>query len=326
MEQTEKRAKERADTVDLTSSFSTTSSFCSTSSSPSSLESSPISTSSLQTSSLSGAHPPSMTPEADTESVRRGYPPSIPECHEQGKMEVDHPAAMHPASEDKKKNKNPDVHQEIEQRWHQVETTPLREEKQVAINTASGNSSNSDRLPADELAVLLDKELGEKQQELDRLQKQNNVFKRAPGGCTWEGTQCQTGLCAAECNIPFLFTAKSADLAQQQIRTLKRSYTEAQDAVDHHESGIQALQTKLASAMAEIWASEQAVARMRNELKLEQNRSKEQEDEYGRGEATLRAQLKDSEDRLREVEASLLERNQALRHLERQQALQRGPC
>ncbi|XP_033974822.1 myosin phosphatase Rho-interacting protein isoform X4 [Trematomus bernacchii] len=374
MEQTEKRAMERADTVDLTSSFSTTSSFCSTSSSPSSLASSPISTSSLQTSSLSGAHPPSMTPEAEKESVRRGVlphgttsaqhmpntvtvtmtstlnttspvPPSIPECHEQGKMEVDHPAPMHPASEDKKTNKNPDVHQEIEQRWHQVETTPLREEKQVSINTASGNSSNSDRLPADELAALLDKELGEKQQELDRLQKQNYVLKeqledalgREHSARQGYVLQSATSPSSSPQRVPWqrlhtlnedlqgeLETQKrKQDLAQQQIRTLKRSYTEAQDAVDHHESGIQALQTKLASAMAEILASEQAVARMRNELKLEQKRSKEQEDEYGRGEATLRAQLKDSEERLREVEASLLERNQALRHLERQQALQR---
>lgn len=116
---------------------------------------------------------------------------------------------------------------------------------------------------------------------------------------------------------------RKQDLAQQQIRTLKRSFTEAQDAVDRHETDIQALQAKLAAAMAEILASEQAVARMRNELKLEQERSKEQEEEYGRSETTLRAQLKDSEDRLREVEASLLERNQALRHLEHQQALQR---
>lgn len=113
------------------------------------------------------------------------------------------------------------------------------------------------------------------------------------------------------------------DVAQQQIRALKRSYTEAQDAVDRHETDIQALQVKLASAMAEILAGEEAVARMRNELKLEQERSKEQEEEHGRSETTLRAQLKESEDRLREVEASLLERNQALRHLERQQALQR---
>lgn len=116
---------------------------------------------------------------------------------------------------------------------------------------------------------------------------------------------------------------RKQDLAQQQIRSLKRSYTEAQDAVDRHETDIQALQAKLAAAMAEIFASEQAVARMRNELKLEQERSKEQEEEYNSSERTLRAQLKDSEDRLREVEASLLERNQALRHLEHQQALQR---
>lgn len=116
---------------------------------------------------------------------------------------------------------------------------------------------------------------------------------------------------------------RKQDVAQQQIRTLKRSYTEAQDAVGRHETDIQALQAKLASAMAEILASEEAVARMRNELKLEQERSREQEEEQGRSETTLRAQLKESEDRLREVEARLLERNQALRHLERQQALQK---
>lgn len=113
------------------------------------------------------------------------------------------------------------------------------------------------------------------------------------------------------------------DVTHQHIQTLRRSYTEAQDAVDPHHADVQALQTKLAAALAEIFAGEQAVVRMRNELKLEQERSKEQEEEHGRSEATLRAQLKDSEDRLRDVEAHLLERNQALRHLEQQQALQR---
>uniref|UniRef100_A0A673BWJ3 Myosin phosphatase Rho interacting protein n=1 Tax=Sphaeramia orbicularis TaxID=375764 RepID=A0A673BWJ3_9TELE len=142
MQQTEKPPKERADTVDLSSSFSTTSSYCSPSSSPSSLASSPVSTSSLHTSSVSG-------------------------------MEVDHPVAMHTAGEDKRDNKTSDVREEIEQRWHQVETTPLREEKQVPITT----TSNSERLPAHELAALLDKELGQKQKELDRLQKQNNLLK-----------------------------------------------------------------------------------------------------------------------------------------------------
>uniref|UniRef100_A0A672G1X1 Myosin phosphatase Rho interacting protein n=1 Tax=Salarias fasciatus TaxID=181472 RepID=A0A672G1X1_SALFA len=95
----------------------------------------------------------------------------------QGKMEVDHPAALRSEKDDKKDNRSPDVREEIEQRWHQVETTPLREEKQVPITTALANSSNSDRLPPHELAALLDKELGQKQKELDRLQKQNNLLK-----------------------------------------------------------------------------------------------------------------------------------------------------
>ncbi|XP_019938720.2 uncharacterized protein [Paralichthys olivaceus] len=374
MEETEKPVKERADTVDLSSSFSTTSSYCSPSSSPSSLASSPVSTSSLQTSSVSGAHPPSVTEEAEKGNVRRGTPPhsttsathmpntvtvtmtstlntmptaqpSTPVSQEQGKMEVDHPTAMHSASEDKKDNSTSGVHKEIEQRWHQVETTPLREEKQVPITTAVANSANSERLPAHELAALLDKELGQKQKELDQLQKQNNILKeqledalgREHSAREGYVLQSATSPSSSPHRVPWQRLHKlnqdlqgeleaqkrKQDLAQQQIRTLKRSYTEAQDAVDRHETDIQALQGKLACAMAEILASEQAVARMRNELKLEQERSKEQEVEYGKSEATLRAQLKDSEDRLREVEACLLERNQALRHLEHQQALQR---
>lgn len=370
MEQTEKPVKERADTVDLSSSFSTTSSYCSASSSPSSLASSPISSSSLQTSSASGAHPPSMTEEAEKENVKRGIPPhsttstnrtantvtvtvisalspaspvqqSTPEIQEQGKMEVDHPAAISPASEDKD-SRSSGVQDEIEQRWHQVETTPLREEKQVPITTALGNS---ERLPAHELAALLDKELGQKQKELDQLQKQNSLLKEQLEDALVREQSAREGYVlqstpppsSSPNRVPWQHLhrlnqdlqgelesqKRKQDLAQQQIRTLKRSYTEAQDAVERHETDIQALQSKLASAMAEILASEQAVVRMRNELRLEQERSKEQEEEYSRSEATLRAQLKDSEDRLREVEANLLERNQVLRHLERQQALQR---
>uniref|UniRef100_A0AAX7TPH2 PH domain-containing protein n=1 Tax=Astatotilapia calliptera TaxID=8154 RepID=A0AAX7TPH2_ASTCA len=197
MERKEKPVKERADTVDLSSSFSTTSSYCSASSSPSSLASSPVSSSSLQTSSASAAHPPSITEEAEKENVNGGTsstartPNTVtvtvistlnatspvqqptPGIQEQGKMEVDHPAAISPASEDKD-SRSSDVQDEIEQRWHQVETTPLREEKQVPITTALGNS---ERLPAHELAALLDKELGQKQKELDQLQKQNNLLK-----------------------------------------------------------------------------------------------------------------------------------------------------
>lgn len=113
------------------------------------------------------------------------------------------------------------------------------------------------------------------------------------------------------------------DLTNLQVNSLRRSYSEAQDRIGHHESEIEALHTKLASAMAEIVASEQAVAHMRSELKLEQSRCREHEEEWSRNENTLRAQLRDSEERLQDVETSLLEKTQALRLLERQQALQR---
>ncbi|XP_075890566.1 myosin phosphatase Rho-interacting protein isoform X5 [Nelusetta ayraudi] len=372
IEQREKPAKARADTVDLSSSFSTASSRFSPTSSPSSSASSPVSTSSLKTSSLSG-HLPSKTDEAEKENVWRGTPtsgtagaahvpnniaatvtsasnaappaqPSISDGLEQGRMEVDHPAGVHPAGGERNA-RSADVQEEIEQRWHQVETTPLREEKQVPISTTLGTSASSDRLPAHDLAALLDKELGQKQKELDQLQKQNSVLKEQLESALGREQTAREGYVLQSATPPSvsprrvpwqhlhmlnqdlqseLETQKrKQDVAQQQIRTLKRSYTEAQDAVGRHETDIQALQAKLGSAMAEILASEEAVARMRNELKLEQERSREQEEEHGRSETTLRAQLKESEDRLREVEARLLERNQALRHLERQQALQK---
>uniref|UniRef100_A0A8C6L3S2 Myosin phosphatase Rho interacting protein n=1 Tax=Nothobranchius furzeri TaxID=105023 RepID=A0A8C6L3S2_NOTFU len=193
MEQMEKPTKERAHTIDLSSSLSTASSCCSSS------LSSPVYSSSLQTSSLPGPHPPTVTPtvkeDAERESAKRGSPlhsttspshmPNVvlssstlnttsPENQEQGKMEVDHPTAVCLKSEDTTDGTASHVQDEIEQRWHQVETTPLREEKQVPIVTTVGNP---DRLPAHELAELLDKELGQKQKELDHLQQQNNFLK-----------------------------------------------------------------------------------------------------------------------------------------------------
>uniref|UniRef100_A0AAX7UA21 PH domain-containing protein n=1 Tax=Astatotilapia calliptera TaxID=8154 RepID=A0AAX7UA21_ASTCA len=104
MERKEKPVKERADTVDLSSS--------STARTPNTVTVTVIST--------LNATSPVQQP--------------TPGIQEQGKMEVDHPAAISPASEDKD-SRSSDVQDEIEQRWHQVETTPLREEKQVPITT-----------------------------------------------------------------------------------------------------------------------------------------------------------------------------------------------
>lgn len=140
MERKEKPVKERAETVDLSSAFSTTSS-CSPSSSASSLASSPATSSSLQTSSVSAP------PPADAKDE--------PSPEERGKMDVDH-RAVGLWGADATDGVAPNIRQEIEQRWHQVETTPLREEKQVPISTTAGTA---ERLPANELAALLDKEV-----------------------------------------------------------------------------------------------------------------------------------------------------------------------
>uniref|UniRef100_A0A8C7VCN5 PH domain-containing protein n=1 Tax=Oncorhynchus mykiss TaxID=8022 RepID=A0A8C7VCN5_ONCMY len=305
---------------------------------PSSASSSSTSSSSSSTSSLAE--------EAEQERGRRRDERQQrfkQNTHDQGRMEVDHPE---PGAEGSGESdgRAPDVQVEIEQRWHQVETTPLREEKQVPISTT--DACLTERLPPQELAALLDKELGQTQKELARLQEQNNMLQeqledaRGREHSAREGYVLQVphanskprGALAPWQRLHKLnqdlqndleAQRRKQDLAQHQVQTLRRSYTDAQDAIGRHEADIQALQAKLSSAMAEILASEQAVARMRNELKLEQERSREQEEEWVRSDATLRVQLRDSEDRLREVEASLLERSQALRHLERQQALQR---
>ncbi|XP_045076183.1 rootletin isoform X2 [Coregonus clupeaformis] len=377
--QTEDPKRDKApDTVDLSSASSSSTS--SSSSSTSSLASSPVSTSSPPTSSSISVPPLgrgsalATGEEAEQERARRreerqqrfkqnthapstvtttmtttvnavGAEPRTPgESQDQGRMEVGHPEPGADGSGERD-GRAPDVQVEIEQRWHQVETTPLREEKQVPISTT--DACLTERLPPQELAALLDKELGQTQKELARLQEQNNLLQeqledaRGREHSAREGYILQSGTSPPSSSSPHRVPwqrlhklnqdlqndleaqRRKQDLAQHQVQTLRRSYTEAQDAIGRHEADIQALQAKLSSAMAEILASEQSVARMRNELKLEQERSREQEEEWGHSDATLRVQLRDSEDRLREVEASLLERSQALRHLERQQALQR---
>uniref|UniRef100_A0AAQ4RI98 PH domain-containing protein n=1 Tax=Gasterosteus aculeatus aculeatus TaxID=481459 RepID=A0AAQ4RI98_GASAC len=130
------------------------------------------------------------------------------------KMEVDRPAG-----EDQRDAGTSVVREEIEQRWHQVERTPLREEKQVAINTAPGNS---DRLPAHELAALLDKELGQKQQELDRLQRQNDVLKEQLGDALGKEQSARDGyVLQATCERGF---AAMEDTHQKVVHDLQRQH------------------------------------------------------------------------------------------------------
>ncbi|XP_031417112.1 protein outspread isoform X3 [Clupea harengus] len=347
----------------ISSSSSTSSSTSSSSSSSSTPGSSP--TSSPQTSSSLSAPPNSKSALEAQERVRQkeGRPrvPQTPAAaaplraqeaeRESGQMEVDH------ARPQRDPPKTPTVQVEIEQRWHQVETTPLREEKQVPITSPSYQGttppSSGERLPPHERVTLLDKELGHTQKELARLQEQNSLLREQLQDARGREHSAREGYVLQNAT-PTQLTSSSPpssgphqmpwqrlhkanqdlhselesqrrkqEMASQQAQCLRRSYSEAQDVLGHHEGEIEALQTKLSAAMAEIVASEQAVARMRSELKLEQTRCREREEECSHSETALRTQLGESEKQLREVEANLLERNQALRQLEQQQALQR---
>ncbi|XP_042608210.1 myosin phosphatase Rho-interacting protein-like isoform X6 [Cyprinus carpio] len=295
-------------------------------------------------------------PTADTVNATTvAEPPSklphkVP--HEQVRMDVDHARDAQEVDSQSTARRNSDVQVEIEQRWHQVETTPLREEKQVPI-TGSSNVPVGERALPQELTTTLEKELGQAQRELARLQQQNSILQeqlqdaRGREQSAREGYVLQSDTTAAKPSpdapstkvhrAPWQRLSKlnqdlkselesqrwKQDKANQQVSSLRRSYSEAKDIIGHHEAEIEALEDKLTAAMADIVASEQALARIRSELKIERVRCQERKEEWVRNETTLRSQLRESEERLRQVEASLLEKSQELRQLEQKQALQR---
>uniref|UniRef100_A0A8C2A4N2 Myosin phosphatase Rho interacting protein n=1 Tax=Cyprinus carpio TaxID=7962 RepID=A0A8C2A4N2_CYPCA len=119
-------------------------------------------------------------PTADTVNATTvAEPPSklphkVP--HEQVRMDVDHARDAQEVDSQSTACRNSDVQVEIEQRWHQVETTPLRGEKQVPI-TGSSNVPVGERALPQELTTTLEKELGQAQRELARLQQQNSILQ-----------------------------------------------------------------------------------------------------------------------------------------------------
>ncbi|XP_066877191.1 myosin phosphatase Rho-interacting protein isoform X3 [Kogia breviceps] len=236
------------------------------------------------------------------------------------------------------------VHVEIEQRWHQVETTPLREEKQVPIAPLhlSSSEDGSDRLSTPELTSVLEKELEQSQKEASDLLEQNRLLQdqlRVALGreqSAREGYVLQTEVAASpsgawqrlhrvnqDLHGELEAQCQRQELITRQIQALKRSYGEAKDAIRHHEAEIRSLQARLGNAAAELTIKEQALAKLQGELKLEKDKVREQLEQRQRSEAALNAQLHASEQKLQSAEALLLGRTRELRELERQQALQR---
>ncbi|XP_035155090.3 myosin phosphatase Rho-interacting protein isoform X5 [Callithrix jacchus] len=253
------------------------------------------------------------------------------------RMEVDRTPGL-PVSDLKTHN----VHVEIEQRWHQVETTPLREEKQVPIAPVHLSSEDGgDRLSTHELTSLLEKELEQSQKEASDLLEQNRLLQdqlRVALGreqSAREGYVLQTEVATSpsgawqrlhrvnqDLQSELEAQCQRQELITHQIQTLKRSYGEAKDTIRHHEAEIRSLQARLSNAAAELAIKEQALAKLKGDLKREQGRVREQLEERQHSEAALSSQLRASEQKLKSAEALLLEKTQELRGLETQQALQ----
>ncbi|XP_023591327.1 myosin phosphatase Rho-interacting protein isoform X3 [Trichechus manatus latirostris] len=142
------------------------------------------------------------------------------------RMEVDRSPSL-PVTSDLKTQS---VHVEIEQRWHQVETTPLREEKQVPISPLhlSPSEDGSNRLPTHELTSLLEKELEQSQKEASELLEQNRLLQdqlrvalgreqSAREGYVLQAT-CERGFAAME----ETHQKKIEDLQRQHQRELEK--------------------------------------------------------------------------------------------------------
>ncbi|NXJ39429.1 MPRIP protein, partial [Ciconia maguari] len=236
------------------------------------------------------------------------------------------------------------VHVEIEQRWHQVETTPLREEKQIPIAPLhlAHAEDRDEGLTKQHLTTLLEKELEQKQKEALELLEQNrhlqDQLKVALGReqSAREGYVLQTEVAASpsgawqrlhkvnqDLQSELEAQCQRQELINQQIQSLKRSYAEAKDVIRHHEAEIQSLQARLSNAAAELSIKEQTLTKLKSDLRSEKEKAREQLEEWQHSEATLSSQLKASEQKLKSAEALLLEKTQELRDLEMQQALQR---
>ncbi|XP_039588379.1 myosin phosphatase Rho-interacting protein isoform X8 [Passer montanus] len=122
------------------------------------------------------------------------------------------------------------VHVEIEQRWHQVETTPLREEKQIPITPLhlAHAEGQEEGLTKQHLTTLLEKELEQKQKEALELLEQNrhlqDQLKVALGreqsareGYVLQAT-CERGFAAME----ETHQKKIEDLQRQHQRELEK--------------------------------------------------------------------------------------------------------
>ncbi|XP_073504607.1 myosin phosphatase Rho-interacting protein isoform X3 [Phyllobates terribilis] len=255
---------------------------------------------------------------------------------ESSQMEVDKgPACSDPI------DIRPNVHVEIEQRWQQVETTPLREEKQIPIAPLPLSNASPKRT-AEDITVLLEKQLEQSQREVSDLLAENLVLQQRLKEAleqqhnARDGYVLQTELADPSSDAWQRLHKVNEDLQNEleaqhkrqemlshQLQSIKHSYGEAKDTIRHHEAEIMNLQARLSSASAELSIKEQALTKLKGDLKLEREKAYEMLEEWKNSEVALSSQLKVCQQKLKEVESLLLEKRQEIRELEMQQALQK---
>eukprot|EP00079_Xenopus_tropicalis_P039073 XP_017952844.1 PREDICTED: myosin phosphatase Rho-interacting protein isoform X1 [Xenopus tropicalis] len=235
----------------------------------------------------------------------------------------------------------PNVQVEIEQRWQQVETTPLREEKQIPIAPLPLPSPPL-KHPSEDISALLQKQLEHSQKEVSDLLEENLALQQRLKEALEQQHNARDGYVLQneladptpdawqrlhkvneDLQNELESQCKRQELLSQQIQAIKHSYGEAKDSIRHQESEMLSFQARLNSAYAELAIKEQALAKFKGDLKMEKDKTKEMLEEWQVNEAALSAQLKASQQKLKEAESLLLEKSQQLRELEMQQALQR---
>ncbi|XP_075929812.1 uncharacterized protein LOC116951360 isoform X1 [Petromyzon marinus] len=242
-----------------------------------------------------------------------------------------------------------DMQDEIEQRWQQVEQTPLRESKQVPIH--SHLTPTAQRPPTDGLVELLEKEiealklqLQQTQQELTSLQERNSslhsqlteALQREQS--TRLGYVSQSGALAGagsgvrqqlrrlnkELRAELERQRERLELVTLQSRTLRQSYTASRELIQRQEAELASLHKCVEVLSAERAALEQSLG----EALL--GREEERADGPVEGAAAasaagaseVAARLGESEAKLEAARSLLLEKTQALGELERQVEMQ----
>ncbi|XP_067914031.1 protein outspread isoform X2 [Heterodontus francisci] len=237
------------------------------------------------------------------------------------------------------------VHDEIEEHWQQVERTPIREERRVPLATVLPSLQTSQ---IDELLETHTKELEELktqlehcQQELIDSQKYRAELEAQLKASMEREQQIRSGYISqlepplASSNAWQQLQKLNQDLQAElevqqqkqegviaQAQSLKKSYQDAKELLRQQETKMQNLQARLDISLSEIAINEQSLSKTQNDLRLERQKNKEQADEYERKLSMFSNKLRESEEKLREVEGLLLEKTQAFRNLERQVALQ----